>query len=81
MTLRLPWQFEVKAGAIYPLFSEEYGTKSWWHEQYHGNNGLMQLESWRSTGIEIYRNFDFENFSLPVLFLPVPQWHQPRVQL
>ena len=70
MTLRLPYQFEMKAGAIYPLFSEEYGTKSWWHEQYHGNDGLLNLESWRSTGIEIYRNFDFENFSLPVYFYP-----------
>ena len=70
MTMRLPWQFEVKAGAVYPYFSEEYGTKSWWHEQYHGNNGLMTLESWKSMGIEIYRNFDFENFSLPVYFYP-----------
>ena len=70
MTLRLPWQLEVRAGAIYPLFSEEYGTKSWWHEQYHGNNGLLTLESWKSAGIEIYRNFDFEHFSLPVYLYP-----------
>jgi hypothetical protein len=70
MTLRLPYQFEVKAGAIYPLFSEEYGTKSWWHEQYHGNQGLLNLQVWKSTGIEIYRNFDFESFSLPVYLYP-----------
>ena len=70
MTLRLPHQFEVKAGGIYPLFSEEYGTKSWWHEQYHGNNGLLTLQAWQSTGIEIYRNFDFEAFSLPVYVYP-----------
>lgn len=70
MTLRLPWQIETRAGAIYPLFSEEYGTKSWWHEQYHGNNGLMTLESWKSLGIEIYRNFDLNYFSLPVYLYP-----------
>ncbi|MGA6926654.1 MAG: hypothetical protein WBY88_13275 [Desulfosarcina sp.] len=66
LTARLPMMFELKAGAFYPMFSEEYGTKSWWHEQYHQNNGLATLEGWQSTGIELYRNFDFANFSLPV---------------
>lgn len=72
ITLRAPYPYDVelKAGAFYPLFSEEYGTKSWWHEQYHGNNGLLTLQHWQSTGIEIYKNFDFENFSLPVYFYP-----------
>jgi hypothetical protein len=70
MTLRLPWQIDVRAGAVYPLFSEEYGTKAWWHEQYHGNKGLLTLQSWKSMGIEVYRNFDFENFSLPVYLYP-----------
>ncbi len=70
MSLRLPWQLEMRAGAFYPLFSEEYGTKSWWHEQYHGNNGLLTLESWKSIGIELYRNFDFEHFSLPIYLYP-----------
>ncbi|MFC1815627.1 hypothetical protein ACFL0M_06690, partial [Thermodesulfobacteriota bacterium] len=68
LTLRLPRQFELKAGAIYPLFSEEYAKKIWWHEQYHGNNGLMTLQSMKSAGLEVYRNFDFDNFSLPVYF-------------
>lgn len=66
MTVRLPYELEVKAGAFYPMFSEEYARQTWWHEQYHGNEGLLRLESWRSNGIEIYRNFDFEEFSLPV---------------
>ena len=70
MTLRLPWQVDMRVGAIYPLFSEEYGTKVWWHEQYHGNQGLLTLESWKSTGIELYRNFDFESFSLPIYLYP-----------
>jgi hypothetical protein len=66
LTVRLPKMFELKAGAFYPLFSEEYSTKSWWHEQYNQNNGLVTLQAWQSVGIELYRNFDFANFSLPV---------------
>ncbi len=64
--LRLPWDLELKAGAIYPYFSEEYASRIWWDEQYNANNGLVTLESWKSTGVELYRNFDFESFSLPV---------------
>lgn len=66
MTVRLPKMFELKAGAFYPFFSEEYSTKSWWHEQYNQNNGLVTLEAMQSTGLELYRNFDFASFSLPV---------------
>jgi hypothetical protein len=61
---------EIKAGILYPMFSEEYASKTWWQDQYHGNHGLLNLESWRSAGIELYRNFDFEDFSLPVYFYP-----------
>lgn len=70
--VRLPYPYDVefKFGAFYPVFSEEYARQSWWHEQYHGNNGLLDLQSWRSNGMEIYRNFDFEMFSLPVYFYP-----------
>ncbi len=70
MTLYLPYQIEAKVGAFYPYFSEEYARQSWWHEQYHGNNGLLNLQSWRTIGLELYRNFDFEHFSLPVYFYP-----------
>jgi len=72
MTIRTPYPYnvELKAGAIYPMFSEEYASKTWWHEQYHGNQGLLNLEHWQSTGLEIYKNFDFESFSLPVYFYP-----------
>jgi regulator of replication initiation timing len=66
LTARLPWQLELKAGAFYPYFSEEYASKIWWDEQYNGNPGLLTLQSWKSAGLELYRNFDFENFSLPV---------------
>ncbi|MFO7558576.1 MAG: hypothetical protein R6X10_07065 [Desulfobacterales bacterium] len=70
MTLRLPYRIEAKAGAIYPYFSEDYASRVWWHELYHANNGLVTLENWQSTGIELYRNFNFETFSLPIYFYP-----------
>ena len=66
LTLRLPWDLELKAGAFYPYFSDEYASKVWWDEQYNANSGLVTLEAMKSTGLELYRNFDFENFSLPV---------------
>lgn len=66
MSLRAPWGLDVRVGSFYPMFSEEYARQTWWHEQYHGNEGLLTLESWRSNGVELYRNFDFEEFSLPV---------------
>jgi len=66
MTVLLPREMELKVGAFFPLFSEEYGRQIWWEEQYHGNNGLLTLEAWYDNGIELYKNFDFEAFSLPV---------------
>ena len=66
LTARLPWELELRAGAFYPYFSEEYASKVWWDEQYNANPGLVTLESWKSAGLELYRNFDFEYFSLPV---------------
>ncbi|MES0350322.1 MAG: hypothetical protein ABUK19_06345 [Desulfobacteria bacterium] len=72
MSGRLPYPYDVefKVGAFYPFFSEEYARQTWWHEQYHGNKGLLPLQSWRANGLEIYRNFDFELFSLPVYLYP-----------
>ena len=66
VTMLLPQEAELKVGAFFPLFSEEYGRQTWWEEQYHGNNGLLTLEAAYDNGIELYKNFDFEAFSLPV---------------
>lgn len=71
-SLRTPYPYDVefRVGTIYPYFSEEYAARTWWHEQYHGNNGLLTVQDWQTTGIEVYRTFDFEAFSLPVYFYP-----------
>jgi hypothetical protein len=66
MTVLLPREVELKVGAFYPLFSDEYGRQTWWEEQYHGNSGLLRLEAWYDNGVELYKNFDSESFSFPV---------------
>ena len=66
MTARLPKEVEVRVGLFSPLFSEDYAKETWWDQLYHSNKGLDYLQSWQDSGLEIYRNFDFEEFSLPV---------------
>lgn len=68
MTALLPQGYELKVGSFNPLFSEEYAKETWWHELYHQNQGLIYLQSWHDTGIELYKNFDFDKWSLPVYF-------------
>lgn len=68
MTARLPKEVELKIGLIYPLFSDEYAREIWWDELYHQNKGLDYLQSVRDTGFELYKSFDFGNWSLPTYF-------------
>jgi hypothetical protein len=65
LTALLPGQFELKTGVFNPMFSEEYSKETWWDEQYHGNSGLLYLEAWHDAGLELYKSFDFDNWSLP----------------
>lgn len=65
MTARLPKEAELRFGLIYPFFSEEYARETWWDELYHQNKGLDYLQSVRDTGFELYKSFDFGNWSLP----------------
>ncbi len=62
---RLNNGLEIRAGVINPYFSEEYASEIWWDEQYHANKGVADIESWHDAGIELYKNFDFKNWSLP----------------
>lgn len=66
VTMRLPRQYELKVGTFLPMFSEEYAKETWWEELYHQNLGLALLESWYDSGAELYKNFNFKNWSLPV---------------
>ena len=66
MTALLPRGYELKVGTFNPMYSEEYAKETWWHELYHQNTGLVYLQSWHDTGMELYKNFDFDKWSLPV---------------
>ena len=66
ITARLPKEVEARIGLFNPLFSEDYAKETWWDQLYHSNKGLDYLQSWHDSGLEIYKNFDFDEFSLPV---------------
>jgi hypothetical protein len=62
----LPQGYELKVGIFNPMFSEEFSKETFWHEQYNMNDGLCNLQSWHDSGISLYKNFDFDKWSLPV---------------
>lgn len=62
----LPQGYELKMGIFNPMFSEEFSKETFWHEQYNMNDGLCYLQSWHDSGISLYKNFDFDKWSLPV---------------
>ncbi|MFH1414410.1 MAG: porin [Candidatus Omnitrophota bacterium] len=66
MNIVLPNNSELKVGLFHPMFSEDYANEIWWDQLYHQNKGLDYLQSWYDMGVEFYKNFDFENWSLPV---------------
>jgi len=66
MQALLPHGYELKVGIFNPMFSEEFAKETWWSEQYNMNDGLCYLQSWHDSGIELYKNFDFDKWSLPV---------------
>jgi len=43
-----------------------YAKETWWDEIYHLSPGMCSSLAWHDTGVEIYKNFDFKNWSLPV---------------
>jgi hypothetical protein len=59
---------EIKAGVLKPLFTWDYGYELFWHEEYHGSfvSANPWLGAWHDSGVEVYKNFDFESVSLPV---------------
>ncbi len=66
LTAQLPKQAELKVGIFQGMFSEEYAKETWWHELQFQNVGLANLQEFEDQGIELYKNFDFAKWSLPV---------------
>ncbi len=63
----LPNGYELSAGLLRPLFTEGYGGELFFEEDMVGNkvSSSSYLGSWHDTGIELYKTFEFEKFSLP----------------
>jgi hypothetical protein len=68
VTWRLPEGFELKAGYLKPLFTWDYGYELFWHEEYHASYVTANpwLGSWHDTGLELYKSFETDEFSVPV---------------
>lgn len=66
LTALLPQGYELKVGKFPPMFSEDYAKETWWHQLYNMPDGECKLVSWHDFGAELYKNFDFDKWSLPV---------------
>ncbi len=66
MEMALPQGYQFKAGILNAMFVEEFAKETFWDEQYNMNAGLCTLEAWHDSGVELYKNFDFDKYSLPV---------------
>lgn len=66
MTVQLPKQYQLRAGLINAMYSEDYAKEIWWHELFNLPKGMCTLQSWHDSGAELYKNFDFDKWSLPV---------------
>lgn len=67
--VKLPKEYELSAGMLRPIFTEDYGAQLWYEEEYHGNSvsGNSYLGSASESGIEIYKNFEIQEIcSIPV---------------
>jgi len=68
MTALLPKGYELKVGKFNAMFSEDYAKESWWHTLYNMPAGSCYLTAWHDFGAELYKNFDFDKWSLPIYF-------------
>lgn len=62
----LPGSFEVTAGIMGARLSYEYGSETWWDEEFHVNKATHDFGVSEDEGIEIYKNFELGKWSLPV---------------
>lgn len=67
ITAALPNGYEVSAGIVKPRFTWDYGAELFWEENISGSKWSCNgnLGTMHDTGFEIYKAFEFDNFSLP----------------
>lgn len=66
MTALLPKGYELRVGKFNPMFSENYAKELWWHDLFNIKPGLCSLVAYHDFGAELYKNYDFDKWSLPV---------------
>ena len=67
ITVKLPENVELTAGALRTLFTEDYGAQLWYGEEFYGNYASCggYYGTLDDTGIELYKNFELGPVSLP----------------
>ena len=62
ITVVTPGQFEITAGYLRPIFTEDYGHERFYQENFYSYKAVCNgyLGNIHDTGIEIYKSFDIE---------------------
>lgn len=62
ITVVTPGEFEVSAGYLRPLFTEDYGAEKFYQENYHAGKAVANswLGAWHDAGLELYKSFDIK---------------------
>lgn len=63
----LPNGYELSAGMLHPLFTEDYGAQIWYEEEFIGNyvSANSYLGEMTAEGLEFYKNFELNKVSVP----------------
>lgn len=67
-TYVLPNDYQLSFGIVHPRFTLDYGAQLFYDEEVNASKVTANpwLGAWHDTGFELYKNFDTEDFSLPV---------------
>ena len=70
VTAALPNGYDVSVGIVKPRFTWDYGAELFWEEVISGSKWSCNgnLGDMADTGIEVYKAFEFDSFSLPAYF-------------
>lgn len=65
---RAPMDIDITFGVMKPVFTMDYGHEMFWEEEYNGGKFTCNpmLGQMHDAGLEVYKNFEIEEISLPV---------------
>ncbi|MCL5674170.1 MAG: hypothetical protein M1501_00250 [Candidatus Omnitrophica bacterium] len=64
----LPHEWDLKAGALTPEFSEEYARGIFWTQLYHLPPGMCRVLPLHAAGVELDKHYYVGNWGIPVYF-------------